>query len=66
LRSSRQPRASSAILVDDPYAKETANWAAQGIGQDIGDLVAYPTLLALAYVAGVLVISTTSPRWSSQ
>jgi hypothetical protein len=39
------------ILVDDIYAKETANWAGQGFGQDIGNLIAYPTLLVLAYAA---------------
>jgi hypothetical protein len=39
------------ILLDDIYGKETANWAGQGFGQDIGNLIAYPTLLVLAYVA---------------
>ena len=39
------------ILSDDVYARETRNWAAQGVGQDIGNLVAFPVLLALAYAA---------------
>jgi hypothetical protein len=39
------------ILVDDIYAEETPNWAAQGIGQDIGNLIAFPVLLVLAYAA---------------
>jgi hypothetical protein len=39
------------ILVDEIYAKETANWAGQGLGQDVGNLIAYPTMLVLAYLA---------------
>lgn len=39
------------ILVDDIYAGETSNWSAQGIGQDIGNLVAFPVLVVLAYLA---------------
>jgi hypothetical protein len=33
------------------YSKETANWAAQSVGQDIANLVAFPALLALAFAA---------------
>jgi len=40
------------ILVDSIYSKETANWAAQGVGQDITNLIAYPALLLLALAAG--------------
>ena len=40
------------IVVDDIYAKETPNWGAQGVGQDIGNLVAFPVLMVLAYLAG--------------
>ena len=36
---------------DAIYGKETANWAAQAIGQDIANLVAFPTLLVLAFIA---------------
>jgi hypothetical protein len=39
------------ILVDDIYAGETPNWSAQGVGQDIGNLVAFPVLLVLTYLA---------------
>ena len=33
------------------YSKATANWAAQSVGQDIANLVAFPTLLVLAFSA---------------
>jgi hypothetical protein len=39
------------IYVDSVYAKETENFAAQGVGQDIANLVAYPILLLLAWTA---------------
>jgi hypothetical protein len=41
----------SGIFVDSTYARETENLAAQGIGQDIANLVAYPVLLLLAWTA---------------
>lgn len=36
------------IFTDAAYARETANWAAQGVGQDIANLGLYPLLLACA------------------
>jgi hypothetical protein len=39
------------IFVKSIYAEETANWAAQGVGQDIANLVAFPVLLAAAWFA---------------
>jgi hypothetical protein len=40
------------IVFDDRiYAKETANWAAQAVGQDIANLIAFPALLLLALAA---------------
>jgi hypothetical protein len=39
------------ILIDSIYARETANWAGQAVGQDIANLFLYPTLLALAFLA---------------
>jgi hypothetical protein len=39
------------ILVGDIYAAETADWAGQALGQDIGNLLLYPLLLGLAYLA---------------
>jgi len=33
------------------YAEETANWAAQTVGQDIANLIAYPALAVLALLA---------------
>ena len=33
------------------YSKETANWAAQSVGQDIANLVAFPALLVFAFAA---------------
>ena len=41
----------SGVFVDSVYAKETENFAAQGIGQDIANLIAYPVLLLLAWAA---------------
>jgi hypothetical protein len=37
---------------DRIYGQETANWAAQSVGQDIANLVAYAVLLLLALLAG--------------
>jgi len=37
----------SGIFVDSVYARETENFAAQGVGQDIANLIAYPILLLL-------------------
>jgi hypothetical protein len=37
------------LLAPDIYAKETANWATQAKGQDIGNLIAILTLLASGY-----------------
>ncbi|MGH2630169.1 MAG: hypothetical protein ACRDHI_06385, partial [Actinomycetota bacterium] len=34
------------------YGKETADWAAQSVGQDIANLIAFPALLLLAFLAG--------------
>jgi hypothetical protein len=39
------------ILIDSVYAKETANWAGQAVGQDIANLFLYPVLVALAFLA---------------
>jgi hypothetical protein len=39
------------ILVHSIYARETANWAGQAVGQDIANLFLYPILLALALLA---------------
>jgi hypothetical protein len=40
------------ILLDDRlYGKETSNWAAQAVGQDIANLVAFPALLLMALAA---------------
>ena len=39
----------SGIFVDSVYARETENFAAQGVGQDIANLIAYPILLLLAW-----------------
>jgi hypothetical protein len=41
----------SGVFVDSVYAMETENFAAQGIGQDIANLIAYPILLLLAWAA---------------
>ncbi len=40
------------VLDDRIYGDETADWAAQAIGQDIANLVAFPALLLLAIAAG--------------
>jgi hypothetical protein len=37
--------------VDSVYARETEDFAAQGVGQDIANLIAYPILLLLAWAA---------------
>lgn len=40
------------VLTDGPYGAESANWAAQGRGQDVANLVlAYPALLVTAWLA---------------
>jgi hypothetical protein len=40
------------ITLDETiYEEESANWAAQAVGQDIANLVAFPALLALAFLA---------------
>jgi hypothetical protein len=36
---------------DAIYGRETANWAAQSVGQDIANLVAFPVLLSAAFLA---------------
>lgn len=33
------------------YGRETANWAAQSVGQDIANLIAFPVLIVAAYLA---------------
>ncbi len=38
-------------LEEEIYREETANWAAQSVGQDIANLAVYPLLLVLAYAA---------------
>jgi hypothetical protein len=39
------------IMIHSVYAKETANWAGQAVGQDIANAFLYPALLALALLA---------------
>lgn len=39
------------IFTDAAYARETTNWAAQGIGQDIANLALYPLLVVCARAA---------------
>jgi hypothetical protein len=39
------------ILIHSVYARETANWAGQAVGQDIANLFLYPALLAFAFLA---------------
>lgn len=40
------------ILFDESiYGQETANWAAQSVGQDIANLIAFPALLVAAFFA---------------
>ena len=41
----------SGIFVDGVYARETESLAAQGVGQDIANLIAYPALFLLAWAA---------------
>jgi hypothetical protein len=41
----------SGIFVNSVYARETENFAAQSVGQDIANLIAYPLLLLLAWAA---------------
>jgi hypothetical protein len=40
------------VLEERIYGAETPNWAAQSVGQDIANLVAYPLLVLLALLAG--------------
>jgi hypothetical protein len=37
------------IFIDAVYSRETANWEAQAVGQDVANLVVMPLLLVLAY-----------------
>ena len=39
------------IAADNMYAQETENWAAQAIGQDIANLVAFSAMAVLAFLA---------------
>lgn len=39
------------LFEDSIYSKETANWAAQSVGQDIANLIAFPALLVFAMAA---------------
>lgn len=39
------------VFEDAVYGGETANWAAQAVGQDVTNLLAFPTLLAAAFAA---------------
>jgi hypothetical protein len=39
------------VFEDSIYGRETANWAAQSIGQDIANLFAFPAMLAAAFLA---------------
>lgn len=41
----------SLVFEDAIYGRETANWAAQSVGQDIANLIAFPVLLAAAFFA---------------
>jgi hypothetical protein len=41
----------SGIFLDTVYARETKNFAAQGVGQDIANLIAYTLLLFLMWAA---------------
>lgn len=34
------------------YGRETANWAAQAVGQDVANLIAFPAMAVAAYFAG--------------
>ena len=40
------------VFEETIYRHETANWAAQSVGQDIANLIAFPTMLIAAYFAG--------------
>jgi hypothetical protein len=39
------------VFEDEIYGRETANWAAQAVGQDIANLIAFPVLLRAAFFA---------------
>lgn len=39
------------LFEDAIYGRETANWAAQAVGQDIANLLAFPTMLVAAWLA---------------
>lgn len=41
----------SLIFEDAIYGRETANWAAQSVGQDVANLIAFPVLLGAASFA---------------
>ena len=41
----------TSLAVDGIYAQETENWAAQAVGQDVANLVAYATMAVLALLA---------------
>lgn len=41
----------SLVFQDAIYGRETANWAAQAVGQDIANLIAFPVLLGAAFFA---------------
>lgn len=40
----------SLLFQDSVYRKETANWAAQSVGQDIANLIAFPVLIGAAFL----------------
>ena len=50
-RATRQPETGDEHKRRRISLKATANWAAQSVGQDIANLVAFPTLLMLAFAA---------------
>ncbi len=39
------------IFTDRIYANEKSSWAAEGVGQDIANLIVFPVLVVLAYAA---------------
>jgi hypothetical protein len=41
----------SLLFEDAVYGRETANWAAQSVGQDIANLIAFPAMLMAAWFA---------------
>ncbi len=41
----------SLVFEDAIYGKETANWAAQSVGQDIANLIAFPVLMGAGFLA---------------